>query len=56
MTTLYSNYGYTEGDFPIAEDIGRRTISLPLFNAMQAGDVVRVGGALKKVLAKIGAT
>lgn len=50
MTTLYRRYGYEEGDFPIAEDIGRRTVSLPLFNAMQAGDVVRVGKAMKKVL------
>jgi dTDP-4-amino-4,6-dideoxygalactose transaminase len=52
MTTLYSNYGYAEGDFPIAEDIGRRTVSLPLFNDMQPSDVVRVGVSLRKVLAQ----
>jgi dTDP-4-amino-4,6-dideoxygalactose transaminase len=53
MTTLYRSYGYKEGDFPIAEDIGRRTVSLPLFNAMQADDVVRVGMALRKILSHV---
>ena len=53
LTTLYRKYGYAEEDFPIAEDIGRRTVSLPLFNAMQTSDVVRVGTALKKILSKM---
>jgi dTDP-4-amino-4,6-dideoxygalactose transaminase len=43
--------GFKEGDFPHAEDIGRRTITLPLFPAMQDGDVDRVCSALAEVLA-----
>jgi len=29
-------YGYKEGDFPQAEDIGRRTISIPLYSKLTA--------------------
>jgi dTDP-4-amino-4,6-dideoxygalactose transaminase len=35
---------------PNAEDIGRRTVTLPLFPAMQDGDVERVCAALAEAL------
>jgi dTDP-4-amino-4,6-dideoxygalactose transaminase len=42
---LYSTYralGYGEGQFPNAERIGRETVTLPLFPAMELHDVDRV--------------
>jgi dTDP-4-amino-4,6-dideoxygalactose transaminase len=51
LFTLFRRRGFQEGDFPIAEDVGRRTVTLPLFPAMQDADVDRVCGALARVLA-----
>jgi dTDP-4-amino-4,6-dideoxygalactose transaminase len=42
---LFSTYralGYTDGQFPNAERIGRETVTLPLFPAMELSDVDRV--------------
>jgi len=50
---LYRQYGFKAGDFPHAEDIGRRTVSLPLFPAMRDEDVDRVCAALTEVLTKV---
>ena len=55
---LYSAYralGYREGQFPNAERIGRETVTLPLFPAMQDGDVERVVQAVGQVLGRAGA-
>jgi dTDP-4-amino-4,6-dideoxygalactose transaminase len=43
-------FGYSEGSFPVAEEVLNRTITLPLFNDLEDGDVERVCQALKKVL------
>ena len=51
LFSLYRAMGFKEGEFPQAEDIGRRTATLPLFPAMQDSDVDRVCGALAEVLA-----
>ena len=50
LFTLFRERGFAEGDFPVAEDIGRRTITLPLFPAMTDADVLRVCHALHRVL------
>jgi hypothetical protein len=55
LFSLYRQLGFKEGDFPIAEDIGRRTITLPLFPAMADSDVDRVCEALAATLANFGA-
>ncbi|MDD5296728.1 MAG: DegT/DnrJ/EryC1/StrS aminotransferase family protein [Rhodocyclaceae bacterium] len=47
---LYRGLGYEEGDFPHAERVGRETVTLPLFPAMDDGDVERVCSALKDIL------
>jgi dTDP-4-amino-4,6-dideoxygalactose transaminase len=50
---LYGAYralGYRDGQFPQAERIGRETVTLPLFPAMQLGDVERVVAATNAVL------
>jgi dTDP-4-amino-4,6-dideoxygalactose transaminase len=52
LFSLYRQFGFKEGDFPVAEDIGRRIVTLPLFPAMADGDVDRVCSALTATLAK----
>jgi len=51
LFSLYRKLGFAPGDFPVAEDIGRRTVTLPLFPAMTDDDVERVVEAVKKCLA-----
>ncbi len=50
LFSLYRGLGFKEGDFPHAEDIGRRTLTLPLFPAMADADVDRVCSALGELL------
>jgi dTDP-4-amino-4,6-dideoxygalactose transaminase len=52
LFSLYRQIGFKQGDFPVAEDIGRRIVTLPLFPAMADGDVDRVCSALAATLAK----
>ncbi|MBI5921652.1 MAG: DegT/DnrJ/EryC1/StrS aminotransferase family protein [Betaproteobacteria bacterium] len=50
LFTLYRRLGYKEGDFPLAEEAGRRIVTLPLFPAMLDSDVERVCSTLADVL------
>ena len=50
LFTLYRERGFKEGDFPVAEKIGRLTVTLPMFNAMTKADVERAVAAVKAVL------
>jgi dTDP-4-amino-4,6-dideoxygalactose transaminase len=43
---LYRRLGFTEGDFPQAEYVGRNTLTLPLFPDLTRGEVQRVVDAL----------
>jgi dTDP-4-amino-4,6-dideoxygalactose transaminase len=47
---LYRAQGWREGDFPVAERIGRCIVTLPLFPAMTEADVDRVCSALSEVV------
>jgi len=47
---LYRRYGNRPGDFPVAERIGRQTLTLPLFPAMGEADVDRVCAQFSKLL------
>ncbi|MBP9217505.1 MAG: DegT/DnrJ/EryC1/StrS aminotransferase family protein [Sterolibacterium sp.] len=51
LFSLYRQQGFKPGDFPHAEDVGTRTVTLPLFPAMSLADVEYVCHALKAVLA-----
>lgn len=46
LFALFRNRGHARGDFPVAEDIGARTVTLPLFPAMADTDVDRVCAAV----------
>jgi dTDP-4-amino-4,6-dideoxygalactose transaminase len=48
--TAYRQLGYREGQFPNSERIGRETVTLPLFPAMELSDVDRVVEATNEVL------
>jgi len=50
LFTLFRRLGFGEGDFPVAEDVGRRTVTLPLFPAMTDDDVVRVCATVARVV------
>jgi len=47
---LYRARGFREDMFPVAESVGRRIVSLPLFPKMGEADVERVVGAVREVL------
>jgi dTDP-4-amino-4,6-dideoxygalactose transaminase len=48
---LYRSRGFREGMFPVAESVGRRIVTLPLFPRMSEADVERVVNAVRAVLA-----
>ena len=50
LLKLYRDRGFKEGMFPIAESVGRRIVSLPMFNAMSKDDVERAVETVKSVL------
>jgi dTDP-4-amino-4,6-dideoxygalactose transaminase len=52
LFTMYRERGFKEGMFPVAEKIGRLTVTLPMFYAMTKSDVERTVKAVKAVLAK----
>ncbi|GAB3440673.1 DegT/DnrJ/EryC1/StrS aminotransferase family protein [Massilia solisilvae] len=52
LFTLYRERGFKDGQFPVAEKIGRLTVTLPMFNTMTLGDVERVVAAVNGILAK----
>jgi dTDP-4-amino-4,6-dideoxygalactose transaminase len=50
LFSAYRALGYREGQFPNAERIGRETVTLPLFPAMQMQDVERVVTAANAIV------
>ena len=49
---MREQFGYRQGDFPVAEDLGRRGLALPFSSVMEEGEVEMVCEALKGILAK----
>lgn len=43
-------FGFQAGDFPVAEDLGRRSLALPFSGVMTEGEVDQVCRALRQVL------
>jgi dTDP-4-amino-4,6-dideoxygalactose transaminase len=50
LFSLYRARGFSEGMFPVAERIGRLTVTLPMFYAMTLADVERVVATVKRIL------
>jgi dTDP-4-amino-4,6-dideoxygalactose transaminase len=51
LFTAYRAMGYRDGQFPNAEAVGRETVTLPLFPAMELSDVDRVVAAVNEIIA-----
>ncbi|VVE27094.1 aminotransferase DegT [Pandoraea morbifera] len=51
LFTMYRALGFHEGQFPIAERLGRAILTLPLFPAMTNADVARVCEAVNAICA-----
>jgi len=51
LLALYRALGFKEEMFPIAEQVGRQIVSLPMFNTMTNADVERTVAAVKSCLA-----
>jgi perosamine synthetase len=49
---LREQFGFTEGLCPVAEDLASRTIALPFFPELEAGDQAYVVEALRSALAR----
>jgi perosamine synthetase len=51
MSFYRERFGHREGEFPNAEDAGRRSLALPFFPQLTEGEVAQVAEALREVLA-----
>jgi perosamine synthetase len=50
MSLYRERFGHREGEFPVCEDVARRSLALPFFPAMNEGQVARVAVQLSRVL------
>lgn len=55
LFAAYRKLGWREGDFPVAERVGRETVTLPLFPSMADSDVDRVVETVHAVVAEAAA-
>ncbi len=53
LFSLYRKQGFKPGDFPHAENVGERTVTLPLFPAMTDEDVERVCTATREAIQSV---
>lgn len=42
-------FGYRKGELPVAEELGEKSLALPLYNGMKADEVTRVIDAIKEM-------
>ena len=52
MSFYRERFGHREGEFPVCEDVARRSIALPFFPELTDGQVERVVEALRAVIAE----
>jgi dTDP-4-amino-4,6-dideoxygalactose transaminase len=53
LFSMFRAMGHAPGDFPVAREIGERTLTLPLFPGMADGDVDRVCAAVAATVAEL---
>lgn len=52
LLKYYRNtFGYSEGDYPVAETIGKSTISLPLYPSLNESDVIYIANIINEEIA-----
>jgi perosamine synthetase len=52
MTFYRERFGHREGEFPICEDVAKRSLALPFHPELTEGEVERVAGALRAALGR----
>ena len=50
MSFYRERFGHREGEFPVCEDVARRSLALPFFGELSDGDVEQVTQALREVV------
>jgi perosamine synthetase len=51
LTAFYrERFGYRDGEFPVCEEVARRSLALPFFPELSEGQIERVAGALREVV------
>ena len=50
MSFYRERFGHREGEFPVCEDVARRSLALPFFSELTDGEVDRVASTLRAVL------
>jgi perosamine synthetase len=50
MSLYRERFGHREGEFPVCEDVARRSLALPFFPGLSESQVARVAEALRAVL------
>jgi perosamine synthetase len=51
MSFYRERFGHREGEFPVCEDVARRSLALPFYPELSEGKVERVAEALREVIA-----
>ncbi len=51
MSFYRERFGHREGEFPVCEDVARRSLALPFFPELSEGEVEQVVTALREVIA-----
>ncbi len=51
MSFYRERFGHREGEFPVCEDVARRSLALPFFGDLTDGEIEQVVGALRGVIA-----
>jgi dTDP-4-amino-4,6-dideoxygalactose transaminase len=52
MSFYRQRFGHREGEFPVCEDVARRSLALPFFSQLREGQIAQVTEALREVLAE----
>ena len=50
MSFYRERYGHREGEFPVCEDVARRSLALPFFGGLTEGQVDRVAEGLREAV------
>jgi perosamine synthetase len=51
MSFYRERFGHREGEFPVCEDVARRSLALPFYPELEDGQIERVVAALREVIA-----
>jgi len=51
MSFYRERFGHREGEFPVCEDVARRSLALPFFGELGESEVAQVAAALREVVA-----